>query len=577
MPAILRSIPAGCLAAAALVTAPGAAAELRLEGLDDAQAVNVRAYVRLHDLACDAPEWEVASLARAAPAQALTALEALGHYRATAQLRDDPRKRNCWQKTLQVQPGPVTVYTKANVAVRGPAAEHPEVMRLLSGTPLKIGAPVHHGRYETFKRRLRSLLAERGFFDAKVDKAAVTVASDGGGAQVELVIDSGERYVFGAIDIGDPVLEPAVYRTLITVKAGEPYDARKIATTHRNFLDSGYFQFVNVTADPAEARDRKVPVTIEATAAKARVYTGGVGYATDIGPRFRLNYRNRRINRRGHTLDGRAQWSPVQSLIGAEYRLPFGDDRRDALSLRTGIAVEDTQTSESESYELVLRQTRAMGDGWLRSLFIDARREFYTIGTDDANSTLVIPGMTWSRISERLDPRPASGHRLSVELRGTSDFLGSDTSFVQAKLDARYIRSFGARTRLLSRLSLGTTGKDTLLELPPSVRFYAGGDGSVRGYAYESLGPRDSEGNVIGGSHLVTGSLELDYRLSDSWAVAAFVDSGSAFNDSTPEFSTGAGLGVRWLTAVGPVRIDVATPFDLDRSVRLHLSIGGDL
>jgi translocation and assembly module TamA len=332
-----------------------------------------------------------------------------------------------------------------------------------------------------------------------------------------------------------------------------------------------------VVADPANASGLSVPVAINTTEAKKRLYSGGVGYATDIGPRLRLNYRNRRVNRRGHTLEGQLQLSTAQSLIGTEYRIPFGDDRRDTLSLRFGITQEDIATSNTDAYEFELRQTRAMDNGWLRSLFVDARREFFRIADQDSSSTLVIPGINWWRITEKADPRPRSGYRMSIELRGTSTVLASDTSFVQAQAQAKHIRSFGERTRLLSRLSLGATWRDELRELPPSVRFFVGGDGSVRGYQYQSLGPRDENGVVVGGSNLLTGSLELDYRLSNAWAVAAFVDSGSAFNATDVDFSTGAGVGLRWLTAIGPVRIDLATPFDLDRKLRLHLSIGADL
>lgn len=572
-----KNSPAVIAALLALSVCTAARGDVKITGLNDAQETNVRAFLRLDDLDCTAGAWEIDSLTRTAPAQIRDALEALGHYRATVTITPGKGKGTCWRKLIDVQPGPLTTYALVRVAVEGEGRDNPDIKKLLANTPIKTGAPVHHGRYETFKRRLRSLVAERGFFDAQLSSSEVVVANDKRSAQATLVIDSGRRYRFGAVDFGEPVLDEPIFRRLLALQEGEPYDARKIAATHRNFLESGYFQFVNVVVDPTVAEDFVVPVRIESTAAKARLYSGGVGYATDIGPRFQLNYRNRRINRRGHTLDGKLQLSPAQSLLAMEYRLPFGDDRRDTLSLRTGVAQEDTQTSESKSYEIVLRQTRALDSGWLRSAYVSGRREFYKISDQVSNSTLVVPGIQYSRLTEKTEPRPKKGYRLSVDLRGTSTFLGSDTTFVQLRGDARHIMSLGERTRLLSRASIGATGLDALSELPPSARFFVGGDNSVRGYAYESLGPVDDDGIVIGGANLLVGSLEIDYRLSERWAIAAFADSGSAFNDTDLTFSTGIGVGLRLLTPIGPVRIDVASPLDLERDYRLHISIGSDL
>jgi translocation and assembly module TamA len=130
----------------------------------------------------------------------------------------------------------------------------------------------------------------------------------------------------------------------------------------------------------------------------------------------------------------------------------------------------------------------------------------------------------------------------------------------------------------LARARVGTTLKDELALLPASVRFFAGGDRSVRGYGFENLGPLDANGDVIGGSHLLETSIEIERLVRDQWAVAAFVDRGSAFSGSDPDFSTGVGLGLRWFSPVGPVRLDLAHPLDdADRNLRIHISLGLDL
>jgi len=110
------------------------------------------------------------------------------------------------------------------------------------------------------------------------------------------------------------------------------------------------------------------------------------------------------------------------------------------------------------------------------------------------------------------------------------------------------------------------------------VRFFAGGDNSVRGYDFETIGPVDADGNVTGGNNLAVFSLEYDRLISKSWSLAAFVDTGSAFNDFDVDFKTGAGVGIRWYSPLGPIRVDVAHPLgESDRSTRLHITLGPDL
>jgi translocation and assembly module TamA len=163
-------------------------------------------------------------------------------------------------------------------------------------------------------------------------------------------------------------------------------------------------------------------------------------------------------------------------------------------------------------------------------------------------------------------------------LRGSSDSLASDTSFLQFKATTKWIWSLSEKTRMIARGKFGATLKDELSELPVSVRFFTGGDHSVRGYDFESLGPVDENGAVIGGSHLLEASIEFDRMIVGNWSIAAFVDTGSAFSDFSPEFSTGVGLGIRWYSPIGPIRIDFAHPLDdPDRDFRLHLTLGPDL
>jgi translocation and assembly module TamA len=553
-----------------------AAATVAISGLNAEQKRNVEFFLELASADCDIPPWQLRRLLAEAPLQINEGLEALGFYLAQIDIADVP-KEACWHKTISIDPGKPTLYRNVNVQLTGEGKNDAAYERLIARAAPKTDAVVNHGNYEQFKQSLQSLATQHGYFDARFVTAGVTIDETLRYADLNVEFDTGPRYRFGDVRIDSSALTDELFGVLTTIKQGSAFDANTIAATHRNFLESGYFSYVNINADPELATDHVIPVNIEAAAAKTRVYTGGLGFATDVGPRFRLNYRNRRINRRGHTLNGQLLASPVQSLLGIEYRIPEGDDRRDVLVFSSSVEDQDTDTSEFTSFETGLRRTRALDSGWLRTLALDWRREDFTVGDQTDVSTLLLPSINFWRGTVTTSARPKNAWRLSMDVRGTSDAIGSDTSFVQVEARARYIRSLNSRARLLTRLHLGATAKDQRDALPPSLRFFAGGDNSVRGYGFQTIGPTDEEGTVVGGSILLVGSLEFDYQLNDRWAVAAFVDSGSASQRDALDFNTGVGFGIRRLTPVGPLRIDLAAPLDLDRSVRLHFSIGSDL
>jgi translocation and assembly module TamA len=139
------------------------------------------------------------------------------------------------------------------------------------------------------------------------------------------------------------------------------------------------------------------------------------------------------------------------------------------------------------------------------------------------------------------------------------------------------IRSVGPG-RLMFRFDAGTTMTNDLDSLPTSIRYFAGGDQTVRGYRYESLGPENEAGDVIGGKHKLSVGLEYDFPIMDNWKLAVFTDTGNAFNDFADyELKTGAGIGVRWLSPIGPIRVDLASALDNDNKLRLHITMGPDL
>ncbi len=557
--------------------AQAAQAEVVYTGLTEAQEQNARALMPLASTACDTGPWRVERLYRDAEGNLRRALQALGYYNivvdATLEWGED-----CWRATFAVTTGEPVRLRNVDVRIDGDAGDDPGFLDAIAVPRPAPGDVLDHGVYESYKAALFNAADARGYFDADFRDNRVTVVPDERAADLVLHFDSGPRYRFSDVRFTDGILRERLLQNYSDIRPGDAYSSNALVELSESLDGSGYFESVSINTDPRDEEAHTVPVDVRLTAAKRRVYTIGLGFATDSGPQGRLGYINRRRNDRGHQFESRLFGSAVKSELTASYRWPLRDPRKEWFSVNAGAQREDTDTSENDTFKLGIQRTRSLSTRWIETHYADFAYERFTIGDQDTDSRLVIVGVSRESTVGRNFRRTVRGRRLHLDLRGATDALGSDTNFLQFTASGTWLRPLGEKNRAILRTKLGTTVLDKLTELPASVRFFAGGDRSVRGYDFESLGPRDDAGLVIGGSRLVELSIEFDRLFRENWAVAAFVDTGSAFRGSEPEFSTGAGIGLRWYSPVGPVRFDVAHPFDdPDQDFRIHISLGPDL
>ena len=255
--------------------------------------------------------------------------------------------------------------------------------------------------------------------------------------------------------------------------------------------------------------------------------------------------------RNGHQFGVAAQLSPVVSEVTANYRFPLAASRAEWLNLDTGVKHEDTDTSTSKSFEFGVRRVRERMGDWTRTQMLMLQVEDFVVADERGRSNLLMPGIDWTRVRADNPLRPHAGSKLQLDLRGATDAVFSDTTFFQVSAEGKWIWSLARGARVLVRGHVGATAKNSFAELPPSVRFFAGGDSSVRGYDFKSLGPVDATGKVIGGSALAEGSFEFEQPLAGRWSLAWFVDAGNAFEGSHIDAKSAAGSGRSLAVAAG--------------------------
>lgn len=572
-----RGVRAAAAALLALCAAGPVHAAVEVVGVGDSIRNNVLAHVGLAGEPCDAPRWRVERAYANVPAQLREALRAFGYYEAgfstELELAED-----CWTVRVDINAGDPVRVRELDLEVTGAAAGDPEFEALLASPGLNVGNALRHGAYEQLKRNLRQLARNRGYAQAEFTTARIDIYPAEYAADVHLHFDSGPRYGVGTVSLEQDALSDELVRAYFAFEPGEPYDSADLTSTYVNLNDSGYFAGVDVRPESANHDERTIPIRIVLEPAPQRVISYGVGFSTDTGPRLRHGRSNRRFNERGHQFNLDLQLSPVVSEMQVNYRLPLSDPRTEWASFDAGIRREDTGTSESESLEFGARRVVEQRGSWMRTQFLELLVEEFEVSDQVGRTRLLMPGIEWTRLVADDTIRPMHGSRLGFEVRGAHERLGSDASFMQGIIEGKWVHTLANDGRILVRGRLGLTAEDTFEDLPPSVRFFAGGDNSVRGYRFESLGPTNDEGEVIGGSGILTGSFEYEHPVREQWSVAFFVDAGNAFRDGDYDAAVGAGLGARWLSPLGPIRMDIGVPIDdPDRSARLHVSLGPDL
>ena len=343
-----------------------------------------------------------------------------------------------------------------------------------------------------------------------------------------------------------------------------------------------------IYADKEKAADHVIPVDIQLEESKPKRLRMGVGYETDIGPKGTFKYEDVNFRQTGHRFEAQFDFSAPLMDAGVRYIIPHPKDIRSYSTLRFNAKREDYRDAPeylgntipdyfAQSLTAEYERARSFGKAGTGAVFLQLLKENSDVGDDHTNTFSVMPGFRLSAINYDNMVRPQRGHRYLVELKGTHQAIGSSTGFVQLIGDGGIIIPLPARFALLTRAKVGLTAqneKDT--DLPVPLRFFAGGDKSVRGYKYKSLGPTDAEGNVIGGKNTFVGSVELEKAIGKDWGIAIFYDAGNAFNDLNEiTLAQGAGIGGRYYSPIGPIKLDIARQIDQPRpDIRIHISIG---
>jgi translocation and assembly module TamA len=568
-----------------------ASVQLVVDGVDDTLKGAVTSSVELSQYATrDISDAQDRRLFERAPDQVKTALQPYGYYEATT-TGDIQQVGKDWKITLHVSAGAPVKIATVSLTMDKQAAAIAAVRRAMRAMERLKDQPLNDGAYDDLRDRISGALTANGFLDARLATHRVEVNRAEHRAVITLAWQAGQRYRYGQVHFENSQFREDFLDRYVPFKPGDYFSQDQLLQLQQALNGADYFSVVNVLPDVDTAKNGVVDVTVQLAPAKRTIYTGGPFIGTDTGVGLRGGIERRWVNDRGHKWKNEVVLAQRLKTVSTLYSVPLPGANQRSLNYGATYRDSNTDTSQSRTLELVANETEQW-HGWTRTLGVHALSGTFTVGKI-GNEPDDTPGVEHGRSTEVFGEASLSrkkadnpnfvhhGWSLSLTARSTAGTALSDARFSQLMADAKWIDAFGAhdRNRLILRGTAGVTWTNDFTALPPQLRFFAGGDRSIRGYSYQEVGPLNSYGRVIGGENLLVASTEVEHYFTRTWGMAAFVDAGNAFTGTNYSPVIGAGLGVRYLSPVGMIRVDVGTPIHNSREsgLELHLVIGPDL
>jgi translocation and assembly module TamA len=520
--------------------------------------------------------FEIIQLHARARAEIQEAVAPFGYYGVTTDARLDSIGDGHYRARYLVTLGEPVRVRNVDVSVTGTGKDRKPFPELANDFPLREGDILDQRVYQRRKNTFAAAAADSGYLDAEFTAGTLLVDRENHVADIHLQFDTGHRYRFGNVVFDSTAVDRSVLRSYLTFKRGDPFRYDRLVAFQSALGGTSYFSRVEAVARRDLAIDYEVPIQVKLTPQRPRRFEIGVGYGTDTGPRALFGMELRRLNRAGHRFNGRVNVSEIELSLNAEYFVPSRYPDTHAYSLNATIERLDPVAYDTD--RMAFGPTRSQPRfGWLESISIAYEREDYTVGSDGGVTNLTIGGVSYQYKRTDDDIYPGKGYRIDLAARGSHVGMLASQSFLSMTAFLKGVRRVHPRIRLIGRVQTGWTSTSTFRDLPPTIRFFAGGDNSVRGYAYQSLGPLDADGRVIGGRFLGVGSAEVEVGLFGKFAAAVFYDAGNAFDgidDGTVE--QGLGSGLRWRSPVGPIRLDIGWALHHD-DWQVHFTMGPDL
>jgi translocation and assembly module TamA len=502
-------------------------------------------------------------------------LRSQGYYDADVEPRTE-RTGNMLRVILTAEPG--VQYRFAAVDLPGLQTAGADAAKLRDAFAVKAGDPVIAQDVISAGVALTTALGEEGFATAKVGEQDIEVNHQTHLATLTLPVKPGPVARFGTIRVsGRPPFSARHVGIIARFKPGDRYERSKIDDLRRALIATTLVANADIKLVPVEG-GRLVDLDVRLEPAPSHTIAGDVGYGTGQGALIEATWTDRNFFNPEGALTLRGIAGTMEQLAGVEFRRSNFVERDQTLDLQFTASHQKFDAYEAKTILLAghierlsnfiwqKKWTWSYGGEWLAT---DERGVFSSAGVKDTKTFLIAAAplqLGYDGSDSLLDP--TRGFRLSARVSPEISFHGGHHTYVRAQFDASAYRPLSDRVVVAGRVRFGTISGVSLFDLAPSRRFYSGGGGSVRGYGYQQLGPKDQDGDPIGGRGLAEFGLETRIRLKQfggNLGLVPFFDGGSLSSKATPTLNNwryAAGLGLRYYSSFGPIRVDFGVPLN---------------
>lgn len=466
------------------------------------------------------------------------------------------------------------------VQLLGDAEKDENFLALQKQVP-KLGTVLNQGVYDDYKAELEKVALAKGFFDYQFLTHRLAILPSAHEAYWQLAFDSGKRYRYGNIRFQGSQIREDYLRNILAIQSGDPYLINDLSELSTDLSASNWFKSVLVQPN-IDKQSKKVDLDVLVQPRLKNSYEIGIGYGTDVGPRLQFGWNKPWINSRGQSFSSNFYISDPKKTIEATYKIPLLKQPLNYYyEISTGYEEEKKNDTDTSGLTLAILRYWNRETGWQNSFGVRARYDNFTQANVSNRTLLIYPTAGFNRTRVRGGLFPYWGDSQKITLNWGNKAVGSDVDFYSAIASTSWIRTYAENHRFLTRAEIGYLSTNQFDKIPPALRFFAGGDRSIRGYGYHKISPKDKNGELTGANRLFTASIEYQYQVKPKWWGAIFYDTGFAsdrfaFND----LRKGAGIGVRWNSPIGAVKFDIATPIndkDDSKNIQFYIGIGAEL
>lgn len=550
----------------------------RVEGISGELLTNVEAH--LNSLAVISKQ-RARFYVREITESTTTALRAFGYYHPKVEVELPPEdEANDLTAVVTVDAGKPLYIRNYTLQILGEGSEYQVFDDIKKQSPLGSYKILNHGQYESLKQKIHEQALALGFFDGKFISSRILVFQEQNMADIELIYDSGVRYRFGKLicdEETEKLLRPSA--NLKPFAEGDHFSTKLVNSFIQALNQTGYYNAVDVRPVLDQLSNQEVPLEVHLERRPNNNVRLGVGYTTDEGPRLLMEWNKPLLNDRGDSFTSLATITPITQEAQMVYKIPRNNPNLDYYTLNASQEHIDLNDTNSNRSQLAVHYIANETGVWRRDYALRLEYEDYEQASETGYAMNIMPALRLTRRESTGGFDPSRGYSLVLEGLGASRIWG-ENSFVQLRATYRGVISPTPNTRFLFRLEQGANFGPDAENVPPSLRFFVGGDNSIRGFGYRDKAPYQADNSGLKGArYMTTGTAEFQFPIGVANSrLAIFLDGGVATDDyqRDKELLWGPGIGYRFLSPYGIVRADFAVGLEAEEenNYQLHFAFG---